>query len=97
MLDHILGRVQRFEARHGITPNVVYLNHSQFAVLRKQCPGLFSEDTNYSLGFHLILVPDSELVHPRIAWIPPRLKIGPESRPVNTARVVEINHHRRAG
>lgn len=74
MLDHILGRVQQFEQRHGITPNVVYISHSHFAELRQQCPGLFDGEISYTLGFHLILVPDRELTHPKVGWIPPRVR-----------------------
>ena len=96
MLDHILGRVQAFEKRHGYTPNVVYINHSHFNILREQCPGLFSDTVSYSLGFHLILMSDKELAHPRIAWIPPRLKMGPEVEN-ETATVLDIHQHRRAG
>lgn len=79
MLDHIIGRLHAFEKRHGVTPNVVYINHSHYRVLREQCPGLFSDTITYNLGFHLIIVPDGELAHPRIGWIPPRLQVGPEA------------------
>ena len=96
MLDHILGRIQSFERRHGMSPNVVYINHSHYQVLHRQCPGLFSDKVNYSLGFHLILVPDSELAHPRIGWIPPRVQVGPEVHPEKPATVFALGDHRRA-
>jgi len=96
MLDHILGRIQSFERRHGISPNVVYINHSHYQALRRQCPGLFSDTVNYALGFHLILVPDSELAHPRIGWIPPRIQKGPEVIPEKPATVLALGDHRRA-
>jgi len=79
MLDHIIGRLHSFERRHGVTPNVVYINHSHYRVLREQCPGLFSDTVSYNLGFHLIIMPDTELAHPRIGWIPPRLQVGPDA------------------
>lgn len=90
MLDHILGRIQAFERRHGFTPNVVYINHSHYQVLHRQCPGLFSDTITHELGFHLILMPDSELAHPRIGWIPPRVQIGPEAVPEKPATVLAL-------
>lgn len=101
MLDHILRRVQAFEKRHGVTPNVVTINYSHFKALREQCPGLFSDSLNsdslnHVLGFHLILVPDHELAQPRIGWIPPKVKTGYAAEPSDTATVLEIDQHRRA-
>jgi len=96
MLDHILGRIQSFERRHGMSPNVVYVNHSHYEVLRRQCPGLFSDKVNYTLGFHLILVPDSELAHPRIGWIPPRVQTGLEVIPEKPATILPLGDRRRA-
>jgi len=93
MLDHILGRVQAFEQRHGITPNVVYLNHSHYAQLRQQCPDLFDSETPYSLGFHLILVSDRELTHPKVGWIPPRVRTVNSIFHENPI----VRFHRRAG
>lgn len=93
MLDDILGRVQAFEQRHGITPNVVYLNHSHYAQLRQQCPGLFDSDVSCSLGFHLILVADRELTHPKIGWIPPRVRTVNSDLQENPV----VRFHRRAG
>lgn len=95
MLDHILGRMQSFEKRHGVTPNVVYINHSHYQVLRQQCPGLFADTVTHHLGFHLILVSDIELVHPRIGWIPPRVQVGADADVAKPASVHRL-HHRRA-
>lgn len=89
MLDHILGRMQAFEKRHGVTPNVVYINHDHYQALHDQCPGLFSDTISYNLGFHLIVVSNKELVHPRIGWVPPRVQIGPEAE-YRTATVYPI-------
>jgi len=78
MLDHILGRIQSFERRHGMSPNVVYINHSHYQVLHEECPGLFSDTVTHALGFHLILVSEHDLAHPRIGWIPPRVQAEPK-------------------
>jgi len=94
MLDHILGRIQAFERRHGFSPNVVYINHSHYQVLHRECPGLFSDTVTFALGFHLILVAERELPHPRIGWIPPRVQSGPESDRVKNAKVLPIGNHR---
>lgn len=96
MLDHILGRIQAFEKRHGVTPNVVYINPSHYQILREQCPGLFSDTVTFALGFNLILVSDRELVQPRIGWIPPKIRTGPEVRERAPATVFPIARHRRA-
>jgi len=97
MLDHLLNRIQSFERRHGISPNVVYINHSHYRVLRHECPGLFSDTVKFNLGFHLILQPDLELPHPRIGWIPPRVQIGPELVHETTATIFPLHAHRYAG
>ncbi|MGW8247803.1 MAG: hypothetical protein ACWGOV_06800 [Acidiferrobacterales bacterium] len=94
MLDHILGCIQSFERRHGLSPNAVYINHSHYQLLHEECPGLFSDTVTHALGFHLILVPDCELAHPRIGWIPPRLQVGPEARQQKPATVVALDDHR---
>ena len=96
MLDHILGRIQSFERRHGQVPNVVYINHSHYQVLREQCPGLFSDTVTRALGFHLILVADRELAQPRVGWIPPRVRIGPQAAVEIPAEVLALARHRRA-
>jgi hypothetical protein len=96
MLDHILGRIQSFERQHGFSPNVVYINHSHYRVLHQQCPGLFSDTVTYQLGFHLILVPDCELAHPRIGWIPPRVQVGPDAEQKKTAAVFTLGDRRHA-
>jgi len=96
MLDHILGRIQSFERRHGLSPNVVYINHSHYQVLHEECPGLFSDTITHALGFHLILVSERELAHPRIGWIPPRIQSGPDIDPGKPATVLALNERRRA-
>jgi len=71
MLDHILRTVQHYEREHRIPPNVVYLNPQHFNVLRRQCPGLFCGDPEVRLGFRLVILPASVLLHPQAACVPP--------------------------
>jgi len=72
MLAHILRQVHAFERRHGRRPNVLYLNEEHLARLREAVPGLFHGDPEAQLGLRVALVPDHMLIHPEVAWLPPR-------------------------
>jgi len=67
MLDHILQCVQGYESEHGISPDVVYINPFHYEGLIRNHPKLFSSGNNVPLGFRLIIVPSSNLLHPRAA------------------------------
>lgn len=72
MLDHILQQAQAFERRHGRRPNVLYLSHEHLARLREAVPGLFRGDPEQQIGLRVAVLPDHMLVHPEVAWLPPR-------------------------
>lgn len=72
MLDHILRQAQSFEYRHGIKPNIVFINKDHYQVLQQYYPELFSQDPAISLGFRIAIVSNENLCHPEVAWFPPR-------------------------
>ncbi len=72
MLDHILRQVQAFELAHGRRPNVVFISSDHLRALRCLYPELFAQDPALELGFRFIVVPGSEIPHPRAALVPER-------------------------
>ncbi len=70
MLSQIMRQVQAFERRHGIRPNVVYINSRYYDVLRKHYPELFRDDPIVELGFRLLVVSEDISLHPEVAWLP---------------------------
>ncbi len=79
MLDHILATAQSFEREHGVAPNVIYLNATQWSVVKDQYPELFGDAALTEPGFQVIVLPDSVLTHPRAARLsesPPLLHPG---------------------
>lgn len=72
MLDHILRQVQSFEQSHGERPNVVFISTDHLLALQTLYPELFARDPALELGFRFIVVPGSEIPHPRAALVPER-------------------------
>jgi hypothetical protein len=72
MLSHILRQVQAYERRHGIRPNVVYINPDHLRCLRLHHPWLFRNDPAVQLGFRLAVVEAGSLVHPEALWVASR-------------------------
>jgi len=72
MLSHILRQVQAYERRHGIRPNVVYINPQHLHILRLYYPWLFTADPALRLGFRLVLVEAGSLSHPEALWVSSR-------------------------
>jgi len=72
MLDHILRKAQAFERRHGICPNVVFINHNHYRELINTYPDLFGDDQGIELGFRVAVVSTESAPHPQVAWLPPR-------------------------
>ena len=71
MLTEILRSVQRFEREHGEAPNVVYLNPDHWQALMHELPGLRgAAAVPTPLGFHVLILPREDLVHPRSARLP---------------------------
>jgi hypothetical protein len=72
MLDHILRQVQSYTQAHGIAPNAVLISDAHLGIVQAQYPGLFETDPQLALGFRFIVVPGSEIPHPRAAHVPER-------------------------
>lgn len=66
-------QAQEFERRHGVRPNVLYLNVTHYTVLRDDCPDLFRPGSRPSLGVHIVIKSDRDQLHPEVAWYPPRV------------------------
>ena len=69
MLDHILRTAQTFENTHGIAPEVIYINPSHYESLCRQHAELFLPDQGVRLGFRLVILPASMLIHPEAALL----------------------------
>jgi len=69
MLNYILQQAQRFERRHGISPNVIYMNKDHFLELSEELPGLFCETPDIHLGFRIAILSKEAMSHPQVALI----------------------------
>lgn len=79
MLDHILRQAYDFERRHGVAPDVMYLNEDHYNALREDAPGLFSDPPAMPLGFEIMILPRDTLLFPRAAVLN---KQQPVERPI---------------
>jgi len=67
MLSHLYRIAREFEYRHGVEPNLLYLNYQHLEQLKLALPGLHSSDELLGkLKMELILQRD--IVHPGVAW-----------------------------
>ncbi|NOR39887.1 MAG: hypothetical protein GQ537_01600 [Gammaproteobacteria bacterium] len=69
MLDHILRTAQAFENTHGIAPEVIYINPSHYESLCRYYSEIFLPDQDVCLGFRLVILPGSMLIHPEAALL----------------------------
>ena len=69
MLDHILNTAQTFEKLHGTAPDVIYINPSHYESLYKYHSELFQSEQGVCLGFRLVILPSSLLIHPEAALL----------------------------
>lgn len=73
MLSHLYQIASSFERRHGIAPNLLYLNYRHFEQLKQALPGLQpTEMLLQRLDMNIILQKD--VIHPRVAWSPVRAR-----------------------
>ena len=72
MFSYLLGIIQEFERKHGHRPQVVCLNPQHMRRFMEECPDLFDRETAMPLGFRIVVLPESDLAHPRAMWLPPR-------------------------
>jgi hypothetical protein len=80
MFTYILKMIREFEKAHGRRPQLVCLNPRQMQLFMKECPDLFDKDKPMPLSFRILILPESELPHPKAVWMPPRkhkVKRGP--------------------
>lgn len=75
MLSHLYRIASEFEQRHGVAPNLLYLNYQQVEQLKRVLPGLQST-VELLLKLKMELVLQGDTVHPRVAWSSMRAKAG---------------------
>jgi len=67
MLSHLYRIFSDFERRHGICPNLLYLNYHHYHELKRALPGLeTTAELLQRLNMEIILQRD--IIHPRVAW-----------------------------
>jgi len=67
MLSHLYRIASEFERRHGVAPNLLYLNYQHFDQLGKVLPGLKTDEKLLrQLGLQIIL--ENDRIHPGVAW-----------------------------
>jgi hypothetical protein len=74
MFDYILAIIHAFERKHGRRPQLVCLNADHMRLFMEECPDLFDPNTAIPLGFRIMVLPASELAHPKAVWLPPRVR-----------------------
>jgi len=67
MLSFIYRLVKEYESKHGIRPNLIYINNEHFETLRHQLDACRIEILPKLLGMDVVLSNDSS--HPRVARI----------------------------
>ncbi|MEK7840661.1 MAG: hypothetical protein AAB252_05765, partial [Pseudomonadota bacterium] len=68
MLSHIVNLVNNYEHRHGIRPNLVYLNETHYGYLREEMPGVRDHhDVVNILGVDIAL--SDGIIHPQVATV----------------------------
>ena len=77
MLNFILQQAQRFERRHGLQPNVVYMNEDHYLALADELPGLFCDNPSIPLGFRIAILSKESLSHPQVALIEEQKEVKP--------------------
>ena len=68
MLDHLLHEAEQFRYRHGVYPNVVYLNPEHCFILEANHPWLFEGELPLKLGFEIRVLPKSVQPEPTVAF-----------------------------
>lgn len=68
MLSHIVSLVSHYETRHGMRPNVIYMNETHYGYLREELPGVRDHhDVVAILGVDIAL--HDEALHPQVATV----------------------------
>ena len=67
MLSFLSRITSEFERRHGIAPNLLYINYRHFEQLRLSLPGLQSTEALLE-QIKMEIVLQKDVLHPRVAW-----------------------------
>jgi hypothetical protein len=75
MLSFLYRIFTDFERRHGVSPNLLYLNYRHLQQLQDSLPAL--QDTAALLErLDMELILQNDVVHPRVAWSSVRARAG---------------------
>ena len=74
MLNHILRIIDEFQRTHGRRPQLVCLNPRHMRQFMEECPDLFDPKTAISLGFRIVVLPESQLSQPKAVLLPRRAR-----------------------
>jgi len=67
MLSFIYQIARHFERKHGFSPNLIHLNHTQFKHLCAELAEIRGLDNlSRVLGMEIVL--ESDLTHPSVSW-----------------------------
>ena len=80
MLSYIVGLVQAFEYKHGVRPQIVCLNPRHLDQLLVEYPDIDREKFFSGLGVRILVLPENDLPHPCVEWLPPIRPMG-KARP----------------
>lgn len=72
MFSYLLRIIEEFEKKRGHRPQVICLNPRHMQLFMEECPDLFDQETAMPLGFRILVLPESELPHPKAMWLPRR-------------------------
>lgn len=79
MFSYLLGLIEEFEKQHGRRPQLICLNARHMRQFMDECPDLFDRETAMPLGFRILVLPESELRHPKAVWLPRRRPTKPRA------------------
>ena len=95
MLTYLLGIIGTFERKHGRRPQLICLNTRHMRQFMEECPDLFDQETAMPLGFRIMVLPESELSHPKAVWLPPRRREKPLQHGHGSAALIAWKQKRR--
>ncbi len=71
MISFIVQLASRFERKHGVRPNLLYINYEHFQQL-KDTFGETQEADAMLRRLDMELILSRDVIHPRVAWSPVR-------------------------
>ena len=77
MLSHLYRIAAEFQHRHGVMPNLLYLNHAHFEQLGQALSGL-PDNAAVLRNLGMTVVLQQDVVHPRVAWSAVRARVVAE-------------------